>query len=86
MTDTPAPKKPETPKSYPVAVLKFFQPHPGFNAQSSISVSKETNRDRYVIEFVPSLRHHRVECHKPGQAMKVFMVPECHVASWEPAA
>ena len=86
MTDTPAPKKPEAPKSYPVQALKFFQPHPGFGAASSISASKEVNRDRYVIEFVPSLRHHRVEHHKPGQEMKVVMVYEGHVASWEPAA
>jgi hypothetical protein len=80
------PKKPATdsPKSIAVKSLCFFQPHPAFDARNSIASESAENRPRVLIEFIPSLRHHRVERRKVGEPVRVTMVPESLVASWEP--
>jgi hypothetical protein len=87
--DTPVPTKkpspePVAPKTISVKALTFFQAHPSFNARSSISAEPAANKGRVSIEFVPSLRHHRVEMQAAGQPARVFFVQESLVASWEP--
>jgi hypothetical protein len=72
------------PKTIPVKTLTFFQSHPSFNARTSISAEQAANKGRVTIEFVPGLRHHKVESTLPGQPAKVVYVYEGHVASFEP--
>ncbi len=87
MSNDPVPTKkpaPDAPKTISVKALTFFQAHPSFNARSSISAEPAANKGRVSIEFVPSLRHHRVEMQAAGQPVRVFFVQESHVASWEP--
>lgn len=81
-----APDSPKTdaPKTIPVKSLCFFQPHPAFDARNSIAAELAENKARVIIEFIPSLRHHRVERRKVGEPVRVTMVPESLVASWEP--
>ncbi len=76
----------DKPKTIPVKCLTFYQAHPNYNAQMSISAEPAANKTRTIIEFIPSLRHHRVERHAPGQAAVVRFIYEGHVASWEPLA
>jgi len=85
------PKQPEPqrtgPERLPVRVLQFFQPHPSFNATTSLTSTPEvTNRNAFIIEYVPSMRHHRVEYRPIDGKPLVRFVHESHVASWEPMA
>ena len=77
-------EKKDGPKTIPVKCLTFYQAHPNYNAQMSISAEPAANRGKVIIEFIPSLRHHRVEKHSPGQAPVVRFIYEGHVASFEP--
>jgi hypothetical protein len=79
-------KKPDPAKSIAVKSLCFFQPHPAFDARNSIASESAENKARVVIEFIPGLRHHRVERRKVGEPVRVTMVHEALVASWEPLA
>jgi hypothetical protein len=72
------------PKTIPVKSLTFFDPHPNFTAKTSISAETALNKGRITIEFVPSMRHHRVEIHTPDHAPRIVFVQEGHVAGWEP--
>jgi hypothetical protein len=76
--------KSESPKSIPVKSLCFFQPHPAFDARNSVAAEPAENKARVIIEFIPSLRHHRVERRKVGEPVRITMVHEALVASWEP--
>jgi len=81
----PKPDKPE-PQRIAVRVLQFFQAHPAFNATTSLTSTPEaTNRNAYVIEYIPSMRHHRVEFRPVDGKPRVQFVHESHVASWEAA-
>ncbi len=88
----PAPSKPADPtptktdygKTIPVKCITFYQAHPNYNAQMSISAEPAANKNRTVIDFVPSLRHHRVEQTKVGQPTMVRFIHECLIASFEP--
>lgn len=97
MTDTlkPAPPKPspnekpkaDAPKTIAVKCLTFHQAHPALGALSSISGSTKANRSPYMIEYVPQMRHHRIEqVQGDKKPPRVLFVPEAAVASWEPAA
>lgn len=79
-------RKPDAPKTIAVRHLKFFRAHPSLNASESItSDTSSPNRSHYVIEYVPSLRHHRVEFRPIDAKPRVLFIHETHVASWEPA-
>ena len=81
----PAPGPTDLGKTISVRVLVFARPHPSFNAQSSIAAESAVNKRRITIDFVPALRHHRVETHRPDGAPRVQFIPEGFVADWEPA-
>ncbi len=83
----PAPKvepAADKPKTIGVKSLTFFQPHPDFDARMSIKAEPMANKGRVAIDFVPSMRLHRVERQKHGGLAVVTMVHEGHVAGWEP--
>jgi hypothetical protein len=85
----PAPTpKPETkPDRIPVRVLRFFHPHPSFGAATSITSDlTHKNRSHYVIEYIPAMRHHRVEFRPIDKKPEISFVQEVHAASWEPMA
>jgi hypothetical protein len=83
----PAPKPEAKPDRIPVRVLRFFHPHPSFNAQTSVTADpSQKNRNHYIIEYVPGLRHHRVEYRPIDGKPQVSFVHEVHAASWEPMA
>ncbi len=80
-------KKPivEGPKTIAVRTLTFYQAHPNFGARTSIKAEPEQSKNKVTIEFVPSLRHHRVEMYKPeATAAVIVFVHESHVSGWEP--
>lgn len=76
--------RPDYGKTIPIKVLTFFQPHPNLNAKTSISAEAQSNKGRVSIEFIPSLRHHRVEIQLPGEKARTLMISEGHVAGFEP--
>jgi hypothetical protein len=80
----PAPQVASQPKTIAVKSLTFFDPHPHFSAKTSISHEPLAQKGRISIEFVPSLRHHRVEVHTPDHPPRIVFVQEGHVAGWEP--
>jgi hypothetical protein len=80
-------QQPKQPDRIPVRVLQFFNGHPSFNASTSVSSNPNAgNRSHYIIEYVPSMRHHRVEYRPIDGKPIVRFVHEVHVAAWEPAA
>jgi hypothetical protein len=74
----------EKPKSILVKTLTFTDAHPMFDARRSISSETQANKGLVIIEFIPSLRHHRIERHSTGGPPKIQMVHETAVAGWEP--
>lgn len=86
--EKPAPPAPKpTTERIPVRVLRFFHPHPSFNANTSITADPtQKNRNHYSIDYVPSLRHHRVEYQPIDGKAQISFVHEVHAASWEPLA
>jgi hypothetical protein len=72
------------PKSILVKTLTFTDAHPMFDARRSISSETQANKGLVIIEFIPSLRHHRIERHSTGGPPKIQMVHETAVAGWEP--
>jgi hypothetical protein len=73
-------------KTIPVKHLAFHVPHPKLDATQNISAESRLGQRWVAIEFVPSLRHHRLEIRKPGEDPRVLFIHEVHVASWEPLA
>lgn len=46
---------------------------------------KQVNKPRFVIEYIPSMRHHRICYYAPAaQEPTVTMIPESAVSDWEP--
>lgn len=80
----PAPVKPDYGKTIAVKSLVFYANHPALNARTSIAAESAPNKGLCTIEFIPSLRHHRLEMMSPAGEMRVLMIPESHVASFEP--
>jgi hypothetical protein len=72
------------PKSIPVKCVTFNRPHPLFSANQSVAASSAPHA-RIAIEFVPSLRHHRIEEHRADKPARVVLVHETLIAGWEPA-
>jgi hypothetical protein len=83
-TEPKKPAPPDAPKTIAVKSLTFYQPHPDYNARSSLAAQPSASMGRVLIEFVPSLRHHRVETQAPDGVPKVRFIHEGHVAAWEP--
>lgn len=69
------------PDPIPVKYLRFNIPMdaPGLQVASSCTAG-----ERFVIEYQPWLRHHRIEYRPQTGPVKVAFVPEAHVKSWEP--
>ncbi len=80
----PAPVKPDFGKTIAVKHLAFHLAHPKLDAATSISAESRAGQRKVTIDFVPSLRHHRLEIHKPDAPVRVMFIYEGHVASWEP--
>jgi hypothetical protein len=80
------PKKPDGAKTILVKNLTFHHAHANLDARMSIAAESAPNKGKVLIEFVPSLRHHRIEIHKPNAAPRVLFVHEGNVSSWEPLA
>lgn len=78
------PAKPDYGKTIAVKSLVFYQNHPALNARTSIAAESAANRGLVSIEFIPSLRHHRLEMISAAGDARVLMIAESHVASWEP--
>ena len=78
------PTRPDYGKTIAIKSLTFFQPHPSLRAASSITAESAQNKGKVSIEFVPSLRHHRLEMHSPEGVVRTLMISESHVAAWEP--
>lgn len=79
-------KQPRTgPERIAVRVLTFRDPHPSFGGMGSLTSDlTHANRNHYVIEYVPSMRHHRVEYRPIDGKPRVTFIHETHAASWEP--
>ncbi len=83
----PQPPKPE--RTYPVRKLllrdKIALPIGGVT--DTLLAVPEPNRARYAIEYIPSLRHHRVMYFGAGakEPTSVMMFGESATMYWEPA-
>lgn len=81
--------KPKPEQRYPVAVLRLREKMPlpiGGITDVLLGTSTQENKPRYVIEYVPSMRHHRV-CYYVASGkvpQQVVMIHEAAVQSWEP--
>jgi hypothetical protein len=86
----PAPPQPANiPAGIPVRRLNLVRPMqvPGYPATQAVETRELANGERWEIEFIPQLRHHRIT-HWPAQLakpVKTEYLHEQHVVTWEAA-
>lgn len=85
------PQQPKPERSIPVRLLRLREKMPlpiGGVTDVLIGDEKQENKVRYVIEYLPSLRHHRVAYYQASAKVptSVIMISEGAAASWEPVA
>lgn len=81
--------KPKPERTYPVRVLRLREKMPlpiGGMTDVLLGDEKHENRPRYHIEYIPSMRHHRVAYFMASakEPTTVVMIHEASVQSWEP--
>lgn len=82
---------PTKPNEFPVKVLKFLPnvmiEFANFKGTSAIKSNRDetAKQERFVVTYVPQMRHHRVEYYAPSAAgiTSTHNVWEGHVGSWE---
>ena len=57
---------------------------PGKTSATAIKVETQSNREQYQIDYLPSLRHHRITHTRDGIS-SIAMVSESRVTNWVPA-
>ena len=76
------------PKPVPVKIIRFRQPTDGggFSVASSLTNSREGRATRYTMNYLPWVRHHRIEFTPSDKTAKVLTtyVHESEVMSWVP--
>lgn len=80
---------PKQPDRIPVRALYLNAKRTLPNGQVSdviLGDEKQSNRVRFVVEYIPSLQHHRVAYYGPSatEPTRVLMYPR-EWCSWEPA-
>ncbi len=86
------PKKPATPsdvKWFPVRSIVFASATSlpgGVRSELATTITTQTNVPRWVIEYAPSWRHHKITflSTDPRHEPQIRMIPEHAVRAWEP--
>lgn len=83
----------ETPKGMPVKILRLVRATqlPGYPQTDVIATQKMPDRREWTIEYIPQMRHHRIDYYNPNATKeedkhRVGFVHETHVSVWEPLA
>lgn len=91
--DKAAASKPPGPGGMPVKMLRLVRPTqlPGYPQTDVISTQVTPDRRSWVIEYIPQMRHHRIDFYNPNATKdedkhRVGFVHETHVSVWEPLA
>lgn len=83
--DAPSPNQTREPLA--VRLVRFREPMdaPGLSVASSCTASDQSNRKRHSIQYLPWMRHFRIEFFPGGEgATQVAYIHEAHIKSWEP--
>lgn len=83
----------DTPRGMPVKILRLVRPTqvPGYPQTDVISTQTTPDKRSWTIEYIPQMRHHRIDFYNPNASKeedrhRVGFVHETHVSVWEPAA
>lgn len=87
-TQTNQNNAPQQARPIAVRVVKFLAPTdvPGKNQASAVEAKEEPKgRARWVLAYLPWMRHHQITHTDSTGATRIGYVHESCVASWEPA-